>query len=194
MECPAHPIDTVLDEDKDTTEVISDEDDEDTAQRPAIKIASAEVPLAPLASVSLNGHHNHQAEVVEIEGKDTVVSNESENVVEIEVPESTANDTELTTVDVQEDQKVEVVASTDSDTVSEIVAAEEDEGEVATGNRELEDEVVKGDISANVEDEEVVDSIQLAIIEPVDVVGEEEIEEDRDDSEEKLDANTTILL
>ena len=72
---------------------------------------------------------------------------------------------------------MEVAASTESDAVSEIVTAEEDEGEVAAGNVELEDGVVKGDNSANVEDEEVEDSIQLAKIEPVDAVGEDEIVE-----------------
>jgi len=175
--------------DEDNTEVISDEDDEDTAQRPAIKISSAEVPLASLASVSLNGHDNHHAEVVEIEGKDTIVSSEPENDVEVEVPESTDTAAELTTVDVEEEQEVDVANMTGEDAVSKIAAAEEDEGEVVAGNGELEEGVVKGGTSANVEDEEVEDSIQLAKIEPVDAVVEDEILEDRDSSEEKLDAS-----
>ncbi len=175
--------------DEDNTDDISDEDDEDTAQRPAIKISAAEIPIASLASVSSNGYHIHHADIVEFEGKDTVVSNEPENDVEIEVTESTANDTELTTVDVQEEQKVDVAASTGRDAASDIVTAEEDEGEVVADNGELEDEVVKGDISPNVEDGEVEEPIQLAKIEPVDTVGEGEIVDDRDASEEKLDAS-----
>ncbi|HYT42740.1 MAG TPA: hypothetical protein VEP90_10355, partial [Methylomirabilota bacterium] len=71
-------------EDKDT----SIEDDEDTAERPAIKTSSVDLPLAPIATVSLNGHANHQTKVLEVEGKDTVVSNEQESIVEVEVPES----------------------------------------------------------------------------------------------------------
>ena len=180
---------SLLDEDKDNSKDTPDEDDEDTAQRPAIKISSAEVPLAPLASVSLNGNDNHQAEVVELEGEDKVVSNEAENDVEVEVPESTDNDTELTTVNVEDEQEVDVANSTGEDAVSESVAAEEDEGEVVAGNVELEEGVVKGDTSSNVEEEEVEDSIKLANIEPVDAVVEDEIVEDRDASEEKLDAS-----
>ena len=44
---------------------------EDTAPRKAIKISAADVPLSPIALDSLNGHTNHQAEVVEVEEKDT---------------------------------------------------------------------------------------------------------------------------
>src|SRR5436305_14933742 len=46
-----------LDEDKN----MSIENDEDTTERPAIKITSAGVPLALVTSVSSNGHDNHQA-------------------------------------------------------------------------------------------------------------------------------------
>src|SRR6266581_4960265 len=48
-----------LDEEKDK----SIEDDEDTTERPAINISSPNVPLAPIASVSLNGHNNELATV-----------------------------------------------------------------------------------------------------------------------------------
>ena len=63
-----------LDEDIDA----SIEDDEDTAQRPAIKIASADRSSCSFASVSLNGHDNHQTEVVEVRGEDTVVPTRDE--------------------------------------------------------------------------------------------------------------------
>jgi len=101
-----------LDEDKDR----SVEEDEDTAERPAIKISSVDVPLAPKATVSLNGHDNHQTKVLEVEGKDTVVSNEQESIVEVEVPESTDNDNELAIVDVEEEMEVDVAISTEKDT------------------------------------------------------------------------------
>jgi len=139
-EIPCTSDQYLLDEDKDTTEDISDGDDEDTSQRPAIKISSAEAPLAPLASVSLNGDHNHKVDFAEFEGKETEVS-------------------------------------------------EEDEGDVVAGEGELVEGVVKGDNPANGEDGEVEDPIQLAMIEPVDAVGEDEIVDDRDASEEKLDAS-----
>src|SRR6266581_4220576 len=100
-----------LDEEKDK----SIEDDEDTTERPAINISSPNVPLAPIASVSLNGHNNHQTKVLEVEGKDTVVSNEQESIVEVEVPESTDHDNELAIVEVEEEQEVGVANSTEKD-------------------------------------------------------------------------------
>ena len=100
------------------------EDDEDTEQRPAIKILAAEVPLAPLATVSLNGHDTHQVEVVKAEGENlavpTMITYDPENAVEIGDQESIDNDTALKTVQVVEEQ-VEVVAnSTREDSDSEI--------------------------------------------------------------------------
>jgi hypothetical protein len=56
------------------------EDVEDTAPRKAIKISSADVPLSPIALDSLNGHTNHQAEVVEVEEEDS--ASESNAVAE----------------------------------------------------------------------------------------------------------------
>jgi hypothetical protein len=56
---PGNSDQSPLDEDKDT----SIEDDEDTAERPAINISTADVPLAPIDSISLNGHNNELATV-----------------------------------------------------------------------------------------------------------------------------------
>ncbi len=65
---------------------IEDEDNEDTAQGSAIKISSADVALAPLAAVSLNGHdtqeakngHNtHAAKVVEVKREERVVEGDA---------------------------------------------------------------------------------------------------------------------
>ncbi len=113
------------------------EDDEDTAPRPAIKISSADVPLPPIASASLNGHNHHQEDIVEVEGKEivdsTIVSNELENAVEIEVPESTDNDTELTTVHVGEEGYTSAIeadeAKLDTSIEDEIEADSNDEEE-----------------------------------------------------------------
>ncbi|HEY6287119.1 MAG TPA: DUF4012 domain-containing protein [Ktedonobacteraceae bacterium] len=165
-----------FDEDKDT----SIEDDEDTAERPAIKISSIDVPLAPIASVSLNGHDNHQAEVLEVEGKNTAVPNKHEITVEEDVPELTDEENELATVDVDEDQEVDVANTTEHDTDSETFAAAEGLEVVVKGDSELEEVVVEGDTLANEDDEEVEDLSQLAKIEPV---------EDIDANEEKLDAS-----
>ena len=147
-------------EDKDT----SIEDDEDTAERPAIKTSSVDIPLAPIATVSLNGHANHQTKVLEVEGKDTVVSNEQESIVEVEVPESTDNDNELAIVEVEEEQEV-----------------------VGKGDLELEEVVVEGDTLANEDGVEVEDLSQLAKIESV-----EATVEDIDADEEKLDASNDV--
>ncbi len=163
-----------LDEDKDAFI----EDDEDTAQRPAIKISSANVPLAPIDTVdtvSLNGHDNHQTEVVEKEAKDTLVSHELENAIEIEVPAPTDHDAELTTANVDEEGEVDVANSTKEDTDPKIIAV-------------VADEEVEEDTPANEDDEEVEDSSQLANIEPGDVTVEDEIE-DSDTIEEELDAS-----
>ena len=163
------------------------EDDEDTAQRPAVKIASATVPLAPLSTASSNGHNTHQTDVVEVRGEDTVVptgeTNDQESAVEIEDSLSIDNDTALKTVQVEE----EVVNSTTerADADSEIDGGAEDEEVVVKDDVELEERVVDGDHPAG---EEVEDSSQSALLEPEDAVGEEEIEEEGTDlQEEKLD-------
>ena len=179
----------VIDGDKDTPI----EDDENTAQRPAIKISSADVPLAPVASVSLNGHDNHQAEVLEGEGKNTAVPNEQENTVEVAVAESTDNDNELTTVNVEDEQEVVVAHSTDKDTDSETVAAAEDQEVVVKGDLELEEVVVEEDTLANEDEEGAEDLSQLPKIEPVEATVEEEIVEGVDANEEKLDASNNTI-
>ena len=126
---------------KGSSEDVIDEDDEDTKQRPAIKISSADVPLASIDTVSLNGHDNHQTEVVEIEGKDavvpTVVSNEHENAIEIAVPESTHHDAELTTTKADEEvadssqlakiEPVDLTVEDDRETIEEKLDESNDE-------------------------------------------------------------------
>ena len=84
-----------------------DEDGEDTEQRPAVKIASATVPLAPLATVASNGHDTHQTDGVEVRGEDTVVpteeTNDPQNAVEIEDPQSIDNGTVSETAQVEDE-------------------------------------------------------------------------------------------
>ena len=130
------------------------EDDEDTAQRPAVKIASATVPLAPLATVASNGHNTHQTDVVEVRGEDTIVptgeTNDQEIAVEIEDSLSIDNDTALKTVQVEE----EVENSTTKRADSEINSGAEDEEVVVKDDVEQEERVVDGDHSAGEDDEE----------------------------------------
>ena len=164
------------------------EDDEDTQQRPAVKIASATVPLAPLATVASNGHDIHQTDSVEVRGEDTVVAteetNDPENAVEIEDPQSIDNGIVLETAQVEE----EVEKSTTERVDSEIDSGAEEEAVVVKDDVEQEERVIDGDHPAG---EEVVDSSQSELVEPEDAVGEEEIEEEgRDLQEEKLDASS----
>ncbi|MGZ3647256.1 MAG: hypothetical protein ACXVCM_25780, partial [Ktedonobacteraceae bacterium] len=167
------------------------EDDEDTAQRPAVKIASATVPLIPLATAALNGHDTYQTDVVEVKGEDTVVSteetNDQENAVEIEDSLSIDNDTALKTVQVEE----EVENSTTKRADSEIDSGAEDEEVVVKDDVEQEEKVVDGDHLVYEDDQEAVDSSQRALVEPEDAVGEVEIEEEGTDlQEEKLDSDS----
>jgi hypothetical protein len=130
---------SLLDADKDA----SIEDDEDTTPRKAIKISSADVPLSPIALDSLNGHTNHQAEVAEVEEKDTA---------------------------------------------SESIAVAEDKEVLVQGRLEFEEVVVEGDISTNVDDEVVDDSSRQEINELIDdAIDEDEIDEERDVNEAKLE-------
>ena len=172
------------DEDKDISKDSSDEDDEDTLPRPAIKISIAEVPLT---SVSLNGHDKHTTGVPAVNGKNTIVLKELENTVEVEVAESTDNDNELKTVR-EEVWEVDVATKTEGDT--EIVAAPDDEEVLVNGDFELEEVVVEGDAPAIANEEEIEDASQLASIEPLEATVEGEIvEEDIDAYKEQLDAS-----
>ena len=168
-----------------------DDNDEDTEQRPAVKIASPTVPLAPLSTASSNGHNTHQTDGVEVRGEDTNAptgeTNDQEIPVEIEDSLSIDNDTALKTVQVEE----EVENSTTKRADSEINSGAEDEEVVVKDDVEQEERVVDGDHSAGEDDEELEDSSQTASVEPEDAVGEEEIEEEGIElQEEKLDASS----
>jgi hypothetical protein len=152
---------------------IEDEDDEDTEQRPAVKIASATIPLATVAS---NGHDTHQTDGIQMRGEDTVIPTEEtnvpENAVEIEDPKSIDNGSVLETVQVEE----EVENSTTERIDSEIDSKTEEEAVVVKVGVEQEDRVMDGDHAAG--EDEVEDSSQTVLIEPEDAVAEEEIEEE----------------
>ena len=170
------------------------DDDEDTAQRPAIKISVTEVPLDLQATVSLNGHNTHEAEVVEAEGEDpalpTMVTHDPVSTVELGDPESIDNDIALKTVQVEEERVVVVANSARVDSDSEINIGAEDEEVVENGKVDLlEEGVGERDTSSNEVGEDVEDIGQLAEIEPLDTTVENEIEEDRDANNEKLDAS-----
>ena len=165
------------------------EDDEDTAQRPAVKIASATVPLAPLATASLNGNDTHQTDVVEVRGEDTVVptgeTNDQENAVEIEDSLSIDNAPMLETARVEE----EVENSAPGLINSEIDKGEEDEEAVVKDDVESEERVIGGDDPSGEDDEEGEDSSQTVSVGPENAICEEEIEEEGTRlQEEKLDA------
>ena len=167
------------------------ENDEDTQQRPAVKIASATVPLAPLATVASNGHDIHQTDSVGVRGEDTVVAteetNDPENAVEIEDPQSIDNGIVLETAQVEE----EVEKSTTERVDSEIDSGAEEEAVVVKDDVEQEERVIDGDHPTGEDDEELEDSSQTVPVEHKDAVGEEEIEEEGTVlQEEKLDASS----
>ncbi|HYX51349.1 MAG TPA: hypothetical protein VE843_16500, partial [Ktedonobacteraceae bacterium] len=128
---------------------IEDEDDEDTAQRPAVKIASAIVPLASPARASLNGHGTLAAEVAVVKEEDRVLStdvvNDLENAVEIEEPKPIENGRALKTTQVEVEREVEVEESSTKRADAEIDSEAEDEEVVVSDDVEQEEGVWEGD-------------------------------------------------
>jgi hypothetical protein len=129
-EMPCTSDGSSLDEDKDAFI----EDVEDTAPRQAIKITPADVPLAPLNTVSLNGHDNTQTEVVEEKTKEgadpkiiAVVADE-----EAEDTSATEADEEVEDSSRAEVEPVELTFEEDRDTLEDKSDASRD-GHALTG-------------------------------------------------------------
>lgn len=89
---------------------VFDEDDEDTEKRQAIKISPVAEPVETIIPPPLNGTNGHHAGVAE--RNTAAIAKEEKKVLEVEVAESADVDSELMTIDAEEE--LETVSQHDS--------------------------------------------------------------------------------